>query len=321
MKVAAGHISCVVILLLFTCVNQVCALESEPDAIARAVAANRAGDYGTSTSVFRKLMDQGSAAAPAMLGLMYWAGAGVQMDHRHACDLYALAERRGDPNGTLLLADCFFKGDGRPLDYTQSALLYGRASTRGVAIADCALGNQYLRGLGVVKNQAKAAMLCRHSADLGVADAQTDLGQMYLLGEGVERDLPEAARWFQRAVAQGHANAALMLGKMFWNGDGVERNREHAARLWRISAEHGNTSAPALLAKYYFAAAIIPADKRPLEEPGSKAAYWGIVAARVDPDSAVRIASQKLVDTLLGVAPGLKPKVQGMLATPAPPDF
>jgi TPR repeat protein len=114
MKVAAWHISCVVLFLLLTCVNQVDALESEPDAIARAVAANRAGDYGTSISVFRKLMDQGSTAAPAMLGLMYWAGAGVQLDHSYACDLYALAEQRGDPNGTQLLANCFFKGDGRP---------------------------------------------------------------------------------------------------------------------------------------------------------------------------------------------------------------
>jgi TPR repeat protein len=321
MKIAAGQISCVALLLLFSCVNQVDALESEADAIERAVAANRAKDYGTSISIIHKLVDQGSAAAPAMLGLMYWAGAGVQLDHSYACDLYALAEQRGDPNGTELLADCFFKGDGRAQDYTQSALLYGRASARGVAIADCALGNQYLRGLGVVKNQAKAAMLCRHSADRGVADAQTDLGQMYLLGEGVERDLPEAARWFQMAVEQGHANAALMLGKMFWNGDGVERNHEQAAQMWRISAGRGNASAPALLAKYYFAAAIIPADKRLLEEPGSKAAYWGIMATRVDPDPAVRAASQKLVDILLSASPHLKPKVEGMLASPAPPGF
>jgi hypothetical protein len=172
-----------------------------------------------------------------------------------------------------------------------------------------------------VQNQAKAAVLCRRSAERGVADAQTDLGQMYLLGEGVERDLPEAARWFQRAVDQGQANAALMLGKMYWNGDGLDRDHDQAAKMWRISAERGNASAPALLAKYYFAAAIIPAEKRPLQEPGSKAAYWGIVATRADPDSAVRAASQKLVDILLKAAPDLKPKVEDMLAMPSPPAF
>jgi hypothetical protein len=35
----------------------------------------------------------------------------------------------------------------------------------------------------------------------------------------------------------------------------------------------------------------------------------------------VRTASQKLVDMLLSAAPDLKPKVEGMLAAPAPPGF
>ena len=52
-----------------------------------------------------------------------------------------------------------------------------------------------------------------------------------------------------------------------------------------------------------------------------KAAYWGVVATRVDPDTAERNASQQLVDMLLNAAPDLKPKVEGMLATTAPPAF
>lgn len=98
----------------------------------------------------------------------------VLRDHTRACDFYAVAEQRGDPLGTELLADCFFKGEGRAQDYAQSALLYERASARGVSIADCALGNQYLRGLGMPKDPTKAASLCRKSADRGAADAQTD---------------------------------------------------------------------------------------------------------------------------------------------------
>jgi TPR repeat protein len=188
-------------------------------------------------------------------------------------------------------------------------------------MADCALGNQYLRGFGVEKNQAKAASLCRKSADRGVADAQTDLGQMYLAGEGVERDFPQAASWLQKAADQGQANAAFLLGTMFWNGDGVERDHERAAKLWYMSAERGNPSAPARLAKYYFATAIIAAENRVLQEPGSKAVYWGIVATRADPDPAARAESQKLVDMLAGVMPSLKLKADAMLAGPAIPSF
>ena len=108
---------------------------------------------------------------------------------------------------------------------------------------------------------------------------------------------------------------------MFWNGDGAERNHEQAAKLWYMSAERGNMSAPARLAKYYFATAIIAAENRVLEEPGSKAVYWGTVATRVDPDPAVRTESQKLVDMLAGVMPSLKLKADAMLAGPPIPGF
>ena len=144
---------------------------------------------------------------------------------------------------------------------------------------------------------------------------------MLFRSEGVERNLPQAAMWFQKAADQGQANAALLLGTMYWNGDGVERNHERAARAWHLSAARGNPSAPARLTKYYFAAAIIPGEQRVLEEPALKAAYWGVVATRVDPDPAVRTEIQKLVDMLLGAAPSLKTKAEAMLTSPAPPSF
>ena len=87
MKVTARQIASVVLVLLLDGFNQANALENETDAIARAVAANRAKDYVTSLSIIRKLVDQGNAAAPAMLGLMYWEGAGVKLDRSYACDL------------------------------------------------------------------------------------------------------------------------------------------------------------------------------------------------------------------------------------------
>lgn len=321
MKLAVGPLIFATLLMVTGRGSHAEALESEADALAKAVTANKAKDYGTSMAIYRRLADQGSAAAPALIGVMYWAGSGVPRDHTRACDFYTVAEQRGDPNGTELLADCFYKGEGRGQDYVQSALLYGKASTRGVPIADCALGNQYLRGFGVEKDQAKAASLCRKSADRGVADAQTDLGQMYLMGEGVDKNLTEAASWLQKAVAQGQANAALLLGTMYWNGDGVERNHEQAARIWHISAERGNPSAPGRLAKYYFATSFVAAENRVLVDPASKAAYWGTVATRVDPDPSARAESQKLIDMLFGIAPSLMPKVETMLATATSPSF
>jgi TPR repeat protein len=306
--------------LVVSCASYAGTVETESDAMAKALAANQAKDYATSMAIYRKLADEGSAAAPAMIGLLYFAGAGVPRDNAKACDFFAISEKKADPNGTELLADCFFKGEGRPQDFAQSAHLYQEASVRGVAIADCALGNQFLHGQGVEKDQAKAAALCRKSADRGVANAQTDLGQMYLMGEGVERNLPAAAGWFEKAADQGNANAAFLLGTMYWNGDGVERNHEQAGKSWYLAARRGNTLAPARLAKYYFAASI-SADKRIVIDPALKAAYWGTVATHADPNSAAQTESQKLVDLLLNAAPSLKSQVESMLAASTPPSF
>jgi TPR repeat protein len=311
---------CAAFALAISCGSLAAAVDSESDAMAKATAANKAKDYATSMTIYRKLADAGSAAAPAMIGILYFAGAGVPRDNTKACDFFAISEKKGDPNGTELLADCYFKGEGRSQDYAQSAHLYEVASARGVTTADCALGNQFLHGLGVQKDEAKAAALCRKSADRGVADAQTDLGQMYLMGQGVQKNLAEAAGWFQKAADQGNANAAFLLGTMYWNGDGVERDHEQAGTRWYQSALHGNASAPARLAKYYFARSLTP-DKHIVVDVASKTAYWATLAAQTDPNPSIKTDSQKLVDLLLNAAPTLKPKVETMLAASTPPSF
>jgi uncharacterized protein len=320
MKNLSHRATCAIFALAISCLSHADTTGSESDEMNKAVAANKAKDYATSMAIYRKLADRGSAAAPAMIGLLYFAGAGVPRDNEKACDFFAISEKKADPNGTELLADCFFKGEGRARDYAQSARLYQEASARGVAIADCALGNQYLGGLGVEKDQTKAAALCRKSADRGVAKAQTDLGQMYFMGQGVEKSLPEAARWFEKAADEGDANGAFILGTMFWNGDGVERDHEQAGKRWYLSAERGNSSAPVRLSKYYFGKSLTP-DKRIVIDAALKSAYWGTVATRVDPNPAAQTESQKLVDLLLSAAPSLKPQLDKMLVTPAPPAF
>jgi hypothetical protein len=55
-------------------------------------------------------------------------------------------------------------------------------------------------------------------------------------------------------------------------------------------------------------------DNAIVPEPAIQAAYWGSVAARIDPDPAARTDSQKLVDMLYAQSPGLKPKVDELLA-------
>src|ERR1700685_2897012 len=72
------------------------ALEDDAGYLARASAANKAGDFKTSVGIYKAMTDRGSAVGAAMLGLMYWSGRGVAEDRSRACDLFAVAEQRGD---------------------------------------------------------------------------------------------------------------------------------------------------------------------------------------------------------------------------------
>jgi len=55
-----------------------------------------------------------------------------------------------------------------------------------------------------------------------------------------------------------------------------------------------------------------------LQEPATQAAYWGMVAAIVDPDAAARNQSGRLAQMVFGLAPALKPRVESMLADTRP---
>ena len=142
---------------------------------------------------------------------------------------------------------------------------------------------------------------------------------MYLVGNGVPHDPAEAARWFQKASSQGQMNATVLLGKQYWNGDGVERDRPHAASLWRVAALKGERTSPTLLAQSYSTLALDPSGPRLKLEPAVKAAYWGSVAAEVDPDPAARARAKGFVDTILSAAPDLRGELAKMLATKQPP--
>jgi TPR repeat protein len=118
---------------------------------------------------------------------------------------------------------------------------------------------------------------------------------------------------------QGQGNAAYFLGTMRWNGDGVARDHYLAASAWLVAAQHGNAYAPARLAKYYFTTSLVADTNQVRAEPATRTIYWATVATRVDPDSASRQESQKLIDMLLKVAPNLKPGADSLLANPGFP--
>ena len=73
------------------------------DAFEDAVSAYQRGDFLTAAKTFRKLAEQGDAAAQYNLGLMYDNGQGVPQDYAEAVKWYRLAAEQGMPAHNSIL--------------------------------------------------------------------------------------------------------------------------------------------------------------------------------------------------------------------------
>ncbi len=171
-------------------------------AFRKAVRAHARGDHAAAYRGFRRLAEQGFAAARFNLGLMYSGGKGVPQDHAEAAKWYRRAAEQGDADAQNMLGLVYGRGHGVRKNYAAAVRWHRRAAERGHAAAQFNLGNMYRRGHGVAKNAAAAARWYRRAAEQGVAQAQNNLGLMYQSGSGVPRDPVAALKWYTIAAAR-----------------------------------------------------------------------------------------------------------------------
>jgi len=136
-----------------------------PDAKA-AEAAYQKGDYADALKIAQPLAEQGDERAQLTLGLLYYRGRGVAIDHHEAVKWFRRAANRGNTSAQFYLGVMFAEGQGVPQDYAEAAKWY------------------------------------RFAADHGDAQAQYNLGLAYVEGEGVEADNVAAHMWFNLAAAR-----------------------------------------------------------------------------------------------------------------------
>ncbi len=281
--------------------------------MARASAALRAGDAAEAEAIYRKL---GVPVAIQALGLMRLAGVGGQPDPEVACDLFQKAADAKLASAARLLGDCYYSGHGRPQDYAQSLAWYTKAADRGDGLASCALGDQYTAGLGVSKDPDKGLALCTFAAEDGDPEVQTEAGQRLL----ATQDFDGARRLLTKAADHGQANAQFALGRMFWTGTGAPEDPEQAHKWLDRAARAGHPAAPLLLGQYYLEKSVDLKNKQVDLALAVPAAYWLGVAAKVDPDPAMRVQAGQFRDHLLDVVPDAKPKVAALVASGKLPD-
>jgi TPR repeat protein len=109
-------------------------------------AAYKKGDYATVLRLAGPLAAAGDARAQSMLGLLYYNGLGVPMDHKEAMNWFRRAADQDDADAEFYLGALFSEGQGVPLDYAEAAKWYRLAADRGHAKAQYNLGHFYAEG-------------------------------------------------------------------------------------------------------------------------------------------------------------------------------
>ena len=103
------------------------------------------GDYAAALRIFRKLAQQGDAAAQNDLGIMNEKGKGVAQNYVKAAKWYRLAADQGAAAAQFNLGLLYAKGQGVPQDYVLAHMWFSLAAAQGNKAAE--------------KNRSKAARL------------------------------------------------------------------------------------------------------------------------------------------------------------------
>jgi tetratricopeptide (TPR) repeat protein len=85
---------------------------------------------------FTKATENGDAAAPNTLGVMFQQGEGVPVDQKKAVEYFELASHRGNPRATCNLGWCYLHGVGVLQDPLKAEELYRRSAEHGYAVAE-----------------------------------------------------------------------------------------------------------------------------------------------------------------------------------------
>jgi TPR repeat protein len=169
-------------------------------------------DYATALQLLRPLAQQGDPRAPAVLGLMYMRGQGVQHDDLEAVDWFRKAAEQGDSMGEAWLGFSYFVGfAGVPEDRAEALRWYRKAAKQGNAVGEAGLGMMFMYGVVVPHDYDQAAMWFRKAAEQGDAEAQNDLGAAYEYGHGVPKDFVLAYMW-ESLASTSELNVAFPAG-------------------------------------------------------------------------------------------------------------
>ena len=204
-----------------------------------------------SIDVLKEAALSGDVDAQFDLGMCYYEGEGVDIDHTQASIYFQLAAEKGDADAQYSLATLFLKGEGVEKNTSRALIWYQQAAQKNHPNAQYNLGLMYGSGDGVSEDDAIAVNYFRDSANLGHADAQVQLGLMYVQGRGVECDEYEAFDWFLKSAKQDNADAQFVVASFYAVGTVVEKDVDQALEWLSKAAKQGHRIAQFSLASFH----------------------------------------------------------------------
>lgn len=219
-------------------------------------------NYSDADAVLIRAAEQGDAKTQGALGVMYFDGIGVPIDHRKALFWSFKAAEQGRPEAQYRLALMYRGGSGfgwtpqkaaegdPPNDPAAAEMWFRRAADtakalmdQGDTMADITMAMILDQSSFYFSNTPKRDVevihrLLHQSAQAGNPVAEYAYGYSYEIGFEL-KDVDKAVDWYTKAALHGHSEAMVQLGRRAF----VRGDKQKAASWFRVAARYGNTSA------------------------------------------------------------------------------
>ena len=221
-----------------------------------------AKDHSNPKATFSKIAESGNPKIIAALGVMFFDGIGVSVNHREAMPFLQKAADLNRPEAQYRLGIAYSTYnpsfpqsqnfyDDPPADAALAEEWFRKAANSAQAqlerdpAAMATLGHLYERGLGGVnKDLAAAKRLFLNAAKQGYPDAAVSYAALIDLRRPVNpENLQECLSWYSRAASDGSSEGIEGLGLTYLQAD----DREKARPLLRRAASLGREPASRFL--------------------------------------------------------------------------
>ena len=184
---------------------------------------------------FERSASKGNAKGITNLGVCYFCGVGVGIDHEKAFNMFYSAAQKNYDQAAFDLAACYVNGLGTGKNRAEAIKWFTKAAGQGLKKAEKALAEIQIQNS--IKHEDYSPELIKR-AEAGDVKAQNSLAHCYLCGQhGIAQDTSKGFKWAQESALKGDSGGQYSLGCAYADGRGVEKDEKEALKWWNKAAD------------------------------------------------------------------------------------